>query len=265
MSTFLEYERLVREDVFGDWPVIADALGWQDLCLSWQMEYYERVALGAVLSAVRPSVAIEVGTHTGGSLAVASRFSGRVYSLDILPESSQFLAGRFPNVEYVVGDSKHTLPQVLAALQETQAGPLFVLIDGDHSAAGVLADITNVLSFRPRFPVLVMGHDSFNPDCRAGMLQARWADNPHVHLVEIDFVHGSIFNRGAFRMQMWGGLFLSVMLPEPRTGTLAVSQRHKLLFDLTLKVSAHRPPSLARRVMRTLGRGALKWSTPTAR
>ena len=131
---------------------------------------------------------------------------------------------------------------------------MFVLIDADHSASGMLADITSVLTFRPQFPMIVMGHDSFNPGCRAGMLQARWADNPHVHLVETDFVHGSIFNRGAVKMEMWGGLFFALLLPELRTGTLVVSQRHKLLFNLTLKVSAHCPPSLARRAVGKLGR-----------
>lgn len=213
--TFLDYERIVREGVYFDWPVIADALGWQDLCSSWQMEYSERV-----------------------------------YSLDINPESSQFLAGKFPNVEYVVGDSKLTLPPILAELQETQSGPMFVLIDGDHAASAVLADTTSVLAFRPRFPMVVMGHDSFNPDCRAGLLQAEWTNNPHVHYVEIDFVHGSILNRGVPRMQMWNGLFLALLLPQTRAGTLLVSQRHKLLFEVALQVSAHRPPSLARRFVR---------------
>ena len=254
MSAFLEYERLVREEIYHDWPMIADALGWQDLCLSWQMEYYERVALIAILSAVKPSLSIEVGTHTGGSLAVLSRFSERVYSLDIESDSSQFLAGKLPNVEYVVGNSKQTLPPIFAKLQSAQSGPMVVFIDGDHSTSGVLADITSVLAFRPHFPTIIMGHDSFNPGCRAGMLQARWADNPHVHLVEIDFVHGSIFNRGATKMEMWGGLFFALLLPEPRTHTLVVSERHKLSFDLTLKMSAHRPPSLAKKVVRTLGR-----------
>jgi hypothetical protein len=250
--TFLDYERIVREEVYFDWPLIAGAFGWQDFCASWQMEYSERIALIAILSALKPSVAIEVGTYTGGSLAALSKFSERAYSLDINPESSQFLAGKFPNVEYVIGDSKQTLPPILADLQEALSGPLFVLIDGDHTSAGVLADITTVLAFRPRFPMVVMGHDSFNPDCRRGMLQAEWTSNPHVHFVEIDFVHGSVLNRGVPRRQMWGGLFLALLLPQTRASTLLVSQRHRLLFDLAFQVSAHRPPSLARRIVRRL-------------
>lgn len=238
-TTFLDYDRRLREDVYADWPIIAEPLGWSDLCLGWQMEYYERTALIGVLSGLRPDVAIEVGTASGGSLAVMARYSRHVHTLDIKAESGQLLAGRFPNVTYVVGDSKETLPPILAELQRTQKGPTFLFVDGDHSAASVRADLTMMLSFRPKYPTVLMGHDSFNPGCREGILRAPWSQNPHVHLVEIDFVKGSIFDRASHRMEMWGGFYFALLMPEPRTGSLTVSERHRLLFDLTRERSVH--------------------------
>ena len=221
-----------------EWPVIASALGLKDLDLTWQMDYCERACLIAILQNLRPEFGIEVGTFSGGSLAALSRFSQRVFSLDINPLSSQRLEGRFPNVTYAVGDSKVELPRVLEQVERLQSGPIFILVDGDHSRSGVLADLSNVLKFRPRFPTVVMCHDSFNPDCRRGMIEAPWASNPHVHLVELDFERGGIFE--VTQGVMWGGLALAVMLPERRQVPLLIGQRHQMLFNAIYRQSPHR-------------------------
>lgn len=256
-------------EVYQDWPTVASLLGLDDLVLPWQMEYYERLALVAVLQNLRPDVAIEVGTHSGGSLAVLSRFSRRVFSLDVNPSSSEYLAGRFPNVEFIVGDSKRELPPILEDLEQTQTGITFVLIDGDHSRAGVLADLDNVLSFVPRFPTVIMAHDSFNPACRAGMLEARWAGNPHVRLVEMDFQIGSIFEGTNPPGEMWGGLAFALLLPEKRQGSLTVSRRHELLFQRLAQRSAHQETSIGHQAARVARRlrarlGILRQRQPRA-
>lgn len=247
------------EDLSQEWLIIASVLGFDDLNLPWQMDYCERTALIAVLQNFRPTISIEVGTFSGGSLAALSRFSQTVFSMDINPLSSQYLESRFSNVSYIVGDSKRELAQVLKTVEHEQSGPIFVLVDGDHSREGVLADLTNVLRFTPRYPMIVMAHDSFNPSVRSGMLQARWADNPHVHLVEIDFQHGYVFEIS--RGEMWGGLALAVLLPEKRKGELTIGQRHKLAYRRLLAQSSHRqrPPWIthqAGRAMRKLRRMA---------
>jgi hypothetical protein len=68
----------------------------------------------------------------------------------------------------------------------------FALVDGDHSTDGVRKDIDNLLRFRPRIPLYIVMHDSLMPECRAGLEQANWAANPHVHAVELDFVSGIV-------------------------------------------------------------------------
>jgi hypothetical protein len=100
-------------------------------------------------------------------------------------------------------------------------------------------------------------HDSFNPACRQGILDAPWAESPFVHLVEVDFQHGSIFDRTDPPGQMWGGLFLAVLQPTPRTGPLTISERHRALFDLTRRASAHQAPTLRHRIGRRLQRVGL--------
>jgi hypothetical protein len=242
---FLEDIELAKRLHF-DWPPIAAALGFDWPQLPSKMEYYEILSLVAVLRGLRPAVSIEIGTRAGGSLAIFSRFSGQAISIDINPTSRAYLQNTLANVEFCVGDSRVLLPDLLRRLEPTQAGPTFIFLDGDHTAEGVCADITNALTFKPRYPTVVMGHDSFNPDCRKGMLDVRWDASPHVHVVELDFQHGSIFDRTTPPYQMWGGLFFALLLPERRTGSLSVSRRHQTLFDVAYARSAHRTSVLSR-------------------
>ena len=97
-----------------------------------------------------------------------------------------------------------------------------------------------------------MCHDSFNPDCRQGMIEAPWADNPYVRLVELDFERGGIFE--VTRGVMWGGLALAIMLPERRQGPLVVGQRHQMLFDAIYRQSPHRQGLIRKLAPRMTGR-----------
>ncbi len=219
---------------------------WKDYPLDWSMSGPERTALVQLLDRTRPPVAIEVGTHHGGSLQVIAPRAGRVYSIDIDPAVANSLEGRFPNVEFRTGDSRTILPMLLREIEARGEELGFVLIDGDHTGPGVLADITAVLRYAPRRPLYVLLHDSFNPPCRAGMLAAAWRDCPHVHEVEIDFV-GGVAMREACPWDgpnLWGGLALALLLPEKRAGGLVIRQSLHDAYHLLASLSCHNPRRL---------------------
>jgi hypothetical protein len=184
-------------------------------------------------------VAVEVGTLWGGSLQVLSRLCGRVYSLDTDPDLPGRLAGRFPNVEYIVGPSQQTLPPLLERLARDGEELSFVLVDGDHSAEGVRADLENLLRYRPVTPLFVIMHDSFNPGCRRGMRSANWAANPYVHGVELDFVPGGVTAFPSDRGQMWGGLALAYLKPQERRGHFEVTARGERTFQTALAARSY--------------------------
>lgn len=182
----------------------------------WQMSQAERMAMCHVLRTVQPKLAVEVGTYQGGSLSLISEHSGWVYSLDIDPEIPAKFA-RFKNTTFITESSATSLPALLARLERENAPLEFVLIDGDHSSDGVRRDLDSVLRYRPSRRVFVMMHDSFNGDCRAGMLAANWAGARHVAFVDLDFIHGKIVQQGGpFDGQLWGGLALVVLDPAPQ-------------------------------------------------
>lgn len=205
-------------------PLAYSALSAKNL-ESWEMAPGEQAALVFLLQNLRPKVAIEIGTRFGGSLQVLAQFCERVYSIDIDPEVPKRLAGRFPNVEYLIGSSDTLLPPLLDRLQKEGAEVSFALVDGDHTTEGVRKDIDNLLRFRPTVPLYVIMHDSFNPNCRRGLRAAKWAESPYVHAVELDFVAGTVNRSPAFRNQLWGGFAMGILLPEARTGRFEITAR----------------------------------------
>src|SRR5262249_31587431 len=132
---------------------------------------------------------------------------------------------RYANVEYLTGPSDETLPPLIDRLQRERAEVGFVLVDGDHSADGVRKDINHVLKLKPIVSMYIIMHDSFNPECRRGLREADWAGSPHVHAVELDLVAGTVNPSPTFRGQLWGGLALGILRPEPRRGRFEVMGR----------------------------------------
>jgi cephalosporin hydroxylase len=149
----------------------------------------EKIALLTLILSIKPTISIEIGTKEGGSLQLISHFSEKVYSLDIDPGVGK-LAANFNNVIFIIGDSAETLPALLAQLALKGEYPDFIFIDGDHSAEGVFRDITNSLQTTITKPLHILMHDSFNPDCRSGMLKVDYASYKNVQMVDLDFIHG---------------------------------------------------------------------------
>ncbi|MBM2840275.1 MAG: putative glycosyltransferase (group 1) [Bacteroidetes bacterium] len=208
----------------------------------WQMTDADRCCLISILSRIKPDCAIEVGTSSGGSLQVIARYSRQVYSIDIDTTYREQLAHKYPNVEFLIGNSAALLPTLLKRLDNQGQAVDFILIDGNHQYNAVRADVNAVLQYRPRRQLYILMHDTFNPPCRQGILDARWQDNPCVHDVDLDFVHGTISDHPEFKRHMWDGLGLAIMMPTERTHQLTIHRSQELLFRKVRLHSAHLHP-----------------------
>ncbi len=139
--------------------------------------------------------------------------------------------GTLANVTYLSGDSRQILPALFEELNSAGICVNFVLIDADHSAEGVRRDISLVLQYVPREPMFLLMHDSFNPRCRQGMLEAPWQEARYCHFVDLDFVPGRVVEHsGPSHGELWGGLAMAFFLPTPRIGPLTVGQTASTLF-----------------------------------
>jgi hypothetical protein len=216
----------------------------EDYALPWMMMVQEQAALVQLLDFVRPPVALEIGTNRGGSLQVIAPRAGRVYAVDINPRVPEWLGKAFPNVTFRIGDSASVLPATVREIEARGDELGFVLIDGDHTGEGVRKDVNAVLSYTPRRPVYVVLHDSFNPECRGGMLAAEWQACPHVHYLQLDFVRGK-FGPCAGKFEMWGGFGLALLLPEPRTGDLTIRQDGWEMVQVLHELASRAPAAAA--------------------
>lgn len=206
--------------------------------IPWSMTRAEQAVLIQLLRVTKPKVAIEIGTYNGGSLQVISEFSEKVYALDLEASFKDKRCENLPNVTYLIGNSQSILPQLVDKINKSDEVVEFVLIDGDHSAKGVLEDINNVLKLIPKSAITVILHDSFNPDCRSGMKAYDYNTNPYVKYVELDYVTGA-FNHDNLYREMWGGFGCIEMSPQMRTKPIKIEEYQKQLYKITYYKSIH--------------------------
>ena len=212
-------------------PVFDQVLFPAELNKNWHMSFAERAALIHVARLAAPEISIEIGTFLGGSLRPIASLSRQVFSFDIDPNQHVDTHG-LTNVTYVTGDTRATLPPLIQQINDGPDELNFILIDGSHETDGVRSDIEHCLAYRPKArPTYIVMHDSGNPAVRAGIKAAPWADNPHIHALDLDFVNAMLFNRHDIYNQIWGGLALAVLMPEPRSGDLVVTS----YFDHSLE------------------------------
>jgi predicted O-methyltransferase YrrM len=132
----------------------------------------ERFLLFTLAFTLRPVRYLEIGTlHGGSAMLVAAamdavRNDGRLICLDPNP---QIAPDKWSTIQHratlLRGLSPEALPEARAL-----AGGLFdlILIDGDHTGAGVLRDASGALSVAsPGSHILF--HDCFNPDVASGI------------------------------------------------------------------------------------------------
>ena len=206
----------------------------------WEMSHAERHLLRGLMDRLRPRIAIEVGTFRGGSLSIISAYSQNVFALDIDPSIPERLK-QFKNTQFLIGPSQKSLPMLLDSLRSKNLWPDFILIDADHTEEGVRSDIQNVLKRQPLKRTYVLMHDSFNPGCRRGIATAGWEQCPFAHVVELDYTTGCVVDQphNPANGQMWGGLGLAVIDPQPRQGSLTIQASGRPLFERCAAAQAH--------------------------
>jgi hypothetical protein len=175
----------------------------------WFMSLGERASLEGILSALRPSLSIEIGTWSGGSLDRISAHSEAVHAIDLVRHPN-VTDERFPNVTFHVGDSHELLPGLLAALAAAENNVDFVLVDGDHSAQGVHRDLEDLLASSSVGRTIILVHDTLNERVRAGLERVDFEAFDKVSFVELDFVPGQLFREGGRKDELWCGLGLVI-------------------------------------------------------
>lgn len=174
-----------------------------------QMSGGERAALHGVLSELRPSLAIEIGSAEGATLGLIASHAREVHSFDLF--EPVLPAGELAHVKLHTGDSHELLPRVLADLAEAGRNVDFALVDGDHSPDGVRRDVEDLLASPAVTTTTILIHDTSNPIVRSGVDAVDWDGCAKVAHVQPDWISGYIFSAEHFAHELWGGLGLVIV------------------------------------------------------
>lgn len=198
-----------------------------DNSILWQMLPHERMAFFHVLERVDNGLALEIGSYCGGSLRHLAQIFENTISLDI-DHSNLVDKAQYSSVTFIEGDSKQRLPNLISHLNEEGEKLDFVLIDGNHEYEYVMADLENILDYKPIGKTSILIHDSWYPPSRQAILDCsklRYCSN--VEFVDLDFCSGGLINSTT----TMGGFCLVQMSNIEREGGLVINKS----MDLTYK------------------------------
>jgi hypothetical protein len=215
----------------------------------WLMQPGERFAIEGLLSQLRPSLSVEVGTYDGGSLRRIAAHSGAVHAFDI-DERAREHADRLDNVTLHLGDSAQMLPRVLEGVAAAGGHVDFALVDGLHSYDAVTSDASILLASPACERTVIVFHDSAHAEVRRALDDLQLRHHPKVALSLLDFVPGYLVRSAPeideeIRGRGFNGLAL-VVLDAGRRGRpagdeffVAVPELHRAAAE-----SAPRPSGL---------------------
>ena len=159
----------------------------------WLMSTREKLGLIGLLHCLKPKKVLELGYHRGGATKWLSQFSEQVITVDV----NEFVSNA-PNLFYNV--EAWNCPTLEAASRIKKENLFFdlAIIDADHSRLAVSADINGIINHSD----IILMHDSFNPYCRKGMMDA--LKNQKSHAYYLDFIPSVSKNDG-----LWGGIAIA--------------------------------------------------------
>jgi hypothetical protein len=201
-----------------------------------QMTFRERLLLYALAAARRPARVLEIGTCEGGSALILRRALGAealIVSIDPEPRWSEETRRELgPRSLLLTGRS----PERIAAAADGAGGPFeLVLIDGDHTAEGVAADLHGVLPHLAEGAHLLL-HDAHYWRVRDGIARVL-SEVPSLRDAGLLSTEPTVADRqeGGHPV-IWGGLRLLYR---------DTSEIHRV-STATPESNARVPPSLAR-------------------
>jgi hypothetical protein len=184
-----------------------------DPCRDDQMPFGERAALEGVLDKLAPSLVIEIGAGADGPLDRLATHAQELHCFE--PAMPQTSIAQQSNVTLDIGNAGELLPAQLARLAEEQRNVDLVWIGGDHaSSQSVRQYLEILLNSSAVGKTTIMVHNACNERMRAGLNAVHYEAWPKVAHVDLDFIAGYVFEEGALRNQLGGGIALALIDAE---------------------------------------------------
>jgi predicted O-methyltransferase YrrM len=135
------------------------------------MTMAERIVLYGLVVGLRPRRCLEIGTFKGGSalIIVAALDDSREGILACVDPNAEIKAEHWKEIAHRAILFQAPSPEILQDASRAVGGQFdFALIDGDHSAQGVVRDIAGVLPLLES-PAYLLFHDAYNQEVIKGI------------------------------------------------------------------------------------------------
>ena len=159
----------------------------------WLMSTREKLALIGLLHCIKPKKVLELRHHRGGATKWLSELSEQVITADV----NEFAADA-PNLFNNVEAWNCTTLEAASRIKTEDLFFDLAIIDADHARQSVSADLNGIINHSD----IILMHDSFNADCRKGMIDA--LQNQKSHAYYLDFIPAVSKKDG-----LWGGLAIA--------------------------------------------------------
>jgi hypothetical protein len=165
----------------------------------WLMSTREKLCLIGMLELLKAKRTLEFGYHRGGATNWLSKYSEEVITVDVnvyVHEAEKL----YPNI------TSWNIPtqEAVARINRDKQTFDLAIIDADHSREAIANDLKGLIDHAE----IILMHDSSNPSCRKGMLDALKHQDSHAY--NLDFVTSSIKHDG-----LWGGLGVAIRSENP--------------------------------------------------
>lgn len=156
----------------------------------WLMSAREKLALIGLLELLKPKKVIEFGYHRGGATKWLSEYSKSLITVDV----NEFVSQAEDEYANVIAWNCPTQEAINKIAEESMQFDL-AIVDADHSRKAVGSDVTGLLGHAK----IILMHDSSNPECRKGMLDALKGQKKYRYY--LDFITSTSKHDG-----LWGGM-----------------------------------------------------------
>ena len=136
----------------------------------WHLDF-----LGTLLKTLKPTISIEVGVSKGEATVAFSKFSEKVFAID-MDSSSQKYISHLRNVQFINLDSWNALDR----LSESHTGRVdFCFIDGNHVADIVFGDFERAYVLMSEHGLILL-HDTYPKSVEYVSAKNEWCGSAYL-------------------------------------------------------------------------------------
>lgn len=159
---------------------------------------------------LKPGIIIEFGTNRGGATIFFSQIlskinpNGKVFSVEINPSIIDQSVKNYTNIELAIDSSiSESVRNKIKNLIQEHSGPIFAILDSDHSKEHVLAEMKFLREFMKKGDYMIVEDSNIN----GHPIFPGWGEGPYEAMEEYSKLFPEDYHRDQDREKKFGFTF----------------------------------------------------------